>query len=288
MILRYLVFCFSVLTFVGCRQKPQQHANITQSRIVSISPSTTEALFAIGAGPNVVGRSRYCNWPLEVEKLPQVGGYVDPNFEAILALRPTLVTGARGPIGPALRDRLEARGVATYFPPTESFDEIFAMIRGLGDHTGRREQADREVDAIQERIRAIQQGLGPSARPRTLFVFGIEPVSVAGPNSFADEMIRRAGGQNAVTEGSAYPTLGLERVLSLNPDVIIYAAMGESQDRERITKATPGWNKVRAVIDGRVISLRDESVLRPGPRIADGLLAFARAIHPALVVPSHP
>ena len=87
----------------------------------------------VGAGASMVGRSRYCDFPPEALRLPQVGGYVDPSFEAILALRPDLVIGARGPSGSALAEKLEARGIATYFPPTESFGAIDVMILGLGD-----------------------------------------------------------------------------------------------------------------------------------------------------------
>src|SRR5262245_30159616 len=88
-------------------------------RVVSLAPSTTEALFAIGAGADVVGRSRYCDYPPEAASLPAVGGYADPSIEAIVALRPTLVVGARGPAGPALEEALQARAIDTFFPETE-------------------------------------------------------------------------------------------------------------------------------------------------------------------------
>jgi iron complex transport system substrate-binding protein len=116
------------LPLAACSKRPTPGptTHAVASRVVSLSPSTTETMFAIGAGASLVGRSRYCDYPPEVTKLPQVGGYVDPSFEAILALRPDLVTGARGPAGTAITDRLEARGVATFFPETESFSAIAA------------------------------------------------------------------------------------------------------------------------------------------------------------------
>lgn len=256
-----------------------------EPRVVSISPSTTEALFAIGAGKQVVGRSRYCDYPPEALALPQVGGYVDPSYEAILALRPTLVTGARGPSGAALTDKLDARGVGTFFPRTETFAEIDAMLLGLGERTGHGAEAHARVAAIDAQISGIEKALAGKPRTRVLVVFGLEPISVAGPGGFADEMIRRAGGANVVTEGGAYPMLGVERVITLDPDLVVNAAMAEAPGKDRINQDTPGWSKVRAVGAGHVVRLTEETVLRPGPRIGDGLATLARALHPDVALP---
>lgn len=281
-----VVFAFLFLA-AGCRGKSQTSphddagsASAVPKRIVSLSPSTTEALFVIGAGKDMVGRSRYCDWPKEVLALPQVGGFVDPNLEAILALKPDLVTGARGPAGAAITERLEQRGIATYFPKTETFGEIDTMIRGLGERTGHVEQANAQLESIHRRIAGIEKAVGQKPPVRVLLVFGLAPISVAGPQSFAEEMIRHAGGINVVTDGGAYPTIGVERVISLDPDVIVNASMAEALGVERIKKDAPGWSNVRAVKTDHVVSITDESVLRPGPRIADGLTTLAKAIHP--------
>jgi iron complex transport system substrate-binding protein len=253
--------------------------------VVSLSPSTTETLFAIGAGRQLVGRSRYCDYPPEVDKLPQIGGYVDPSYEAILALSPDLVTGARGPAGAAMSERLQSRGIATFLPKTESFAEIDAMILGIGERTGHEAEAKAKVAELDGQVARIEAAVAPLPKVRVLLVFGVDPVSVAGPGSFADEMIRRAGGTNAVTDGNGYPTIGMERVVTLDPDVVVDAAMAEERGAERIAKDAPGWSKVRAVAGGHVVRLADESVLRPGPRIGDGLKTLARAIHPGAALP---
>jgi len=265
---------------LGCtKAKPAARTGPAQ-RIVSLSPSTTEAVYAVGAGATMVGRSRYCNFPPEVSSLPQVGGYVDPSFEAILALQPDLVIGARGPAGSALTERLESRGIATYFPPTESFDAIDAMLLGIGERTGRAEPGRATVDAVRKRIATIERAVAPLPRTRVLVVFGVDPLSVAGPSSFPDEMIRRAGGTNVISEGEAYPKIGVERVLALDPEVIVNAAMMEERASERLRKDAPGWSRVRAVQADRVTTITDEAVLRPGPRIGDGLALLAKALHP--------
>jgi iron complex transport system substrate-binding protein len=279
------LLAFSLLFVVACRKVPTRPDAGAATRIVSLSPSTTETLFVLGAGDKVVGRSRYCNWPPEATKLPQIGGYVDPSFEAILALRPDLVTGARGPAGTAMSERLEARGIGTFLPRTESFAEIDAMILGIGERTGRSAEAKATVTALDARVSAIEKAVASRPRVRVLLVFGLEPLSVAGPSSFADEMIRRAGGTNVVTEGGGYPMLGIERVMTLDPDVIVNAAVAEAHGKERLSRETPGWGRVRAVREDHVVAIADESVLRPGPRIADGLATLARALHGDVALP---
>lgn len=260
-------------------------ANAPAPRVVSLSPSTTEAMFAIGAGKELVARSRYCDFPPEVRALPQVGGYVDPSLEAILGVGPTLVVGARGPAGTALTDKLGARGVSTFFPPTESVTEITAMISGLGERTGHAEGAKAAAARIARRIEDVERAVASAKPVRVLLVFGLSPLSVAGPAGFPDEMIRRAGGRNVVTEGGAYPLLGLERVVVLDPDLIVNAAMGEAKADEAIAKDRPGWASVRAVREGRVVRIRDEVILRPGPRIGEALAELARTLHPEATIP---
>jgi iron complex transport system substrate-binding protein len=196
------------------------------------------------------------------------------------------VVGARGPAGSAIADKLATRGITTFFPETESFAAIDAMILGMGERTGHSAAARANVDALHERIQTIERAAAALPKKRVLVVFGLEPLSVAGPSSFPDEMIRRAGGSNVITEGGAYPTLGVERVLALDPDVIVNAVMVEERASDRLRKDAPGWSRVRAVQEDHVSSITDEAVLRPGPRIADGLLLLARAIHPELVLPT--
>lgn len=269
----------------GCKAKPTPSGDSRPAgakparRIVSISPSTTEAVWALGAIGRLVGRSRYCNFPKEVERLPQVGGYVDPNLEAILALAPDLVVGARGPIGTKLTDALGAHAISVYFPRTESLAEIDAMLLGLGDHLGLADAAKGEVARLHTEIDSVKARAEARPRRRTLLVFGLQPIVVAGPRSFADELLRLAGGINVVAEGDAYPTLGFERVLALDPDVVVNAAMAEERAIARISKDDPVWGKMRAVREGRVASITDESVLRPGPRVGQGLAALHAGLH---------
>jgi iron complex transport system substrate-binding protein len=249
------------------------------ARVVSLSPSTTEAMFAIGQGAKLVGRSRYCDYPEAVRAIPEVGGYVDPSYEAILALRPDLVIGARGPAGRTLTDKLEARGVRTYFPPAESFDDVEKMMSGLGDLVGASDGAARAVSTMRAEIAVVEARARAKPKVRVLLLFGLDPAVAAGPGTLADEMLRRLGAVNVVDKGTGYPVLGVERVLALDPDVIVNGAMGGKKTPPG--PDTPGWGKVRAVDSGHVSALADERALRPGPRLGGGLDALDKAIDAA-------
>lgn len=253
------------------------------SRVVSLSPSTTEAMFAIGAGTKLVGRSRFCDFPPEVASLPQVGGYVDPSFEAIFALRPDLVVGARGPLGPSIAQRIEARGVATYFAETESVAQIGEMIVGIGERVGAT-TARAVVDGIRARLARVARAVAGKATPRVLFVVGLEPIVACGPGTFADELLRLAGAVNAVRDGTGWPTLGMEHVIALDPDLVLNAAIAEGHGAQRIGTSTAGWSSMRAVKSGAVVAIADETVLRPGPRVPDALERLTLAIHPDVVL----
>lgn len=274
---RRAFLALSVLA-VACRRARSEPHEVR--RVVSMAASTTETLFAIGAGPLVVGRSRYCDYPPEARALPSVGGYIDPSLEAILGLKPDLVVGARGPLGPGFIRALEERGITTWFPETESLDAIDETILGLGQRTARVDQAKALVERMRTRRKAIEAALAKEKRPRALLLFEKKPISAAGPGSFPDEMLRLAGGANALTDGARYANLSLEKVIALDPDVILDAEMGATP-----TSFDSTWNGVRAVRDGKVVRLGDESVLRPGPRVLDGVALIARTLHPGVALP---
>lgn len=282
-----LVLAVCVLVASAC-SKPKSTAGAeaaAEPRVVSLTPSTTEAVFALGAGDRMVGRSRFCNYPESAKSLPQVGGYVDPNYEAILGLRPSLVVGARGPGGAAVEQKLQGYGVATFFPRTESFAEIESMLTGLGALLHREGAATEVVAKLHAQTEAVEKAVASLPKRKVLLVFGLEPVVVAGPGGFPDEMVRHAGGVNVVADGPAYPTIGIERVLALDPDVVLNASMAETRGTERIQRDSPGWRDLRAVKEGHVVPVTDEAVLRPGPRLGDGLRTIARAVHPEATIP---
>lgn len=271
------------LALGACRRT---RAATSAVRVVSVSPSTTEALFAVGAGAITVGRSRYCDHPREALALPIVGGFADPSLEAIVALRPSLVVGARGPAGPALERALRDRGVDTFFPETESIAGILAMVSELGRRLGRSDDATRVTGAIDQAVEAVRRAVTSRARVRAALLFDVSPIVAAGPGGFPDELLREAGGDNVLVRGGAYPTISLETLFALDPDVLIDAAAEPSQAPSRLASLVeaPGWRELRAVRTRSVRALVGSVALRPGPRVGEGLAELARALHGKLDV----
>jgi iron complex transport system substrate-binding protein len=266
----------------GCRRGARGAA----IRVVSISPSMTEAVFAVGAGDLLVGRSRFCDYPPEVARLPAVGGFSDPSLEAIVALRPTVVVSARGPAGTALAQALEARRIDVYAPETESIAQIEDTLVELGRRLGHDEGARAAVATVERARQAVAAAVASRPRVRAAFLFDVAPIFAAGPGSFAGELMREAGGDNVITAGGAYPTVDIERLLALDPEVILDGSSDEhGPSRVTLKRDDPGWSKLRALREGKVRPLAASIVLRPGPRIGQGLVAVARALHGDDVLP---
>jgi len=274
---------------VGCKasqKAPLDAGPFVAKRVVSLGPATTETLFAIGAGTVTVGRSRYCDKPKEALALPQVGGFTDMNLEAILALRPDLVTGVRGPAGNAVVLALEERGVRTYFPETESKAQIEGLVRGLGDLTGKAPAASALVEKMERDVAAVRAAIVGKPKRRVLLMYGRAPLVVAGKGSFADEMLTLAGLENACGSKDHYPTLDVEQVLALDPDALLDASVGMGMDADEPAYfAQPGWAKVRAVREKRVLRVTSMDVMRPGPSFASAVATLARLVHGAEGLP---
>ncbi|MCA9625861.1 MAG: ABC transporter substrate-binding protein, partial [Myxococcales bacterium] len=137
----------------GCSRRPS--ARPGAERVISLSPSTTEAIFAIGAGARLVGRSEHCDYPGAALALPSVGGYASPDLERVIALRPDLVVGEQSPVGPALAERLAEQGIATLFPPTRSLGEIIAMLHLFGQRFAAADGAERITRRIEGQVARV-------------------------------------------------------------------------------------------------------------------------------------
>ncbi len=274
--------CLCAVAILGAGCAPARSGRRSQRalRIVSAAPSTTETLFALGVGDRVVGVSRYCDHPPAVRSLPRVGGFLDPNYEAILSLSPDLVVGARSPTNRAVIERIQATGVRCVFPPVDTVPEIAAMFEALGAATGRRAEAQRLVVGLHDSLADLRRRLAPFAPKRTLLVYDLRALSVAGPGSFGDAVLGLAGATNAVTTGPHYPMLSIEAIVLLAPEVIVIADMG-ARDADAFDRFAR-YGSIPAVRDRRVVRVETETLLRPGPRFGEGVAALAHAIHPGL------
>ena len=278
-----VLFCFMVV-FTGNTQA----TDVYPTRIVSMAPSITEILFALGLADRVVGVTRYCDWPPEAKTKPQIGGYVDPNYEAVLVLRPDLVVLLESHAD--IRTKLSKLGLKTLSVKHETLSDIKASIMEVGKRCGVRAQAEAVNKSIDIRIEAIREKVAGTQCPLVLVSVGRDNTSkrlgmvyVAGPSTFYSEVIQLAGGKNAIEEGGGYPQLSIEGLIRINPDVIIdlvgeQKASGLSPETIRTQWETLGG--VNAVKSKRIYVISDNYALHPGPRFPQLVETFAKQIHP--------
>ena len=250
------------------------------ARIVSLAPNLTELLFALGAGPRVVGVTRYCDEPAAAKTRTRVGGFVDLDFETVLSLRPDLVVAVKNSQNRDFVRRLEEAGVRVYWTALVSEEDVFRVTSELAALLGRGAAGDELRSTVREALSDVERRVAGAPGRRVLLVFGYRPLVVAGPGTFADALIRRAGGRN-VAAGSlmSYPSWSVEEVVRAAPDVIIDAYMGTGAEGD----AGALWSdltSIPAVRHGRIGRLQTSAILRPGPRLPEALDAVARLIHP--------
>jgi iron complex transport system substrate-binding protein len=250
-------------------------------RIISIAPSNTEILFALGLADRVVGVDNFSNYPPEATEKPQVGDYVDPDLEAIVAASPDLILATEVHV-PTVLPKLETLGLPTVVVEPKNLDEVFTSIALVGQITGEPSTAQSLVCSLRARAVAVSGAIAGAPRPRVFFELSPD-LYTAGPGSFVDDLLTRAGGEN-IAAGAAemWPQLSTEALVSADPEVILLADHEAGVTAEQVA-ARPGWRGVSAVETGRIVSLDADLVARPGPRIVDGLEAIAAALHPGRV-----
>ncbi|NNJ11827.1 cobalamin-binding protein [Chloroflexales bacterium ZM16-3] len=257
----------------------------TAQRIVSLAPSATEILFAVGAGPQVVGDTSYCNYPPEADALPEIGGFSAKtiSIESIVALSPDLVIGG-STAQASVADALEAVGIPTLiFDPT-TFEDVYSNIQQVGYVTGHAQDAAAVVSSMQDRIAAVQAkvaGIPTDQRPSVFYEVFDEPLMSAGPGTFIGQMIGMAGATSIFADATeAYPQVSAEAVVDRDPAVIV----GPSSHGDKLTpdqvSARPGWANISAVRAGRIYLIDGDMASRPGPRLADVLDALVAALYP--------
>ncbi len=280
----------------ACAQAPPQSAPTrSPRRIVSMAPALTETAFALGLGDRVVGVTRYCEWPPEARSLPKVGGFLDPSWEALVALRPDLVLLMQD--HNAVRARLDTLGIRSLQVDQGDLDGILTSFVTIARACGVTERGEGLASEVRARLDVVASATADLASPRVLVVVerevGAGPVRsvwVAGPGTFYDDLVGLAGGANAWhgTAAVLYPEVSREGLIALDPDVILDVEaelQKHGLNRERVRAEWDGLTELRAVRDGRVAVLDQDYMVVPGPRIARAVEAMARAIHPQAVFP---
>jgi len=266
-------------------------------RIVSMAPSITETLFALGCGDRVVAVTDFCEYPPEVRNLPRVGGYVNPNLEAVLRLRPDLVVAPAG--AEDLPAKLKAMGLRVLTVDHRSIDGVFDSLSILGKALGVEQRAQKLAASWHERLELIARRCHGQPRPRVLVVVDrpletgrLQNLCAAGSDGFLNKLVALAGGENVLGDSAvAFPIISAETVLRLNPEVIIDIQAGKETSSDHHAEWLAAWQEVKevaAVQNGRVYLLGKDVPVVPGPRMIDLAEFLARCIHPELFDASGP
>ena len=251
-------------------------------RLVSLAPSNTEMLFAIGAGEKLVGVTEHCSYPPAAINIEKIGAYKTLSIEKIAAMKPDLVVAIRGNDLETL-ESLRKLGIPVFAFEIKSVEEIFGALERLGHLTGHQAQAVVLADSLKRRVKAVNEAVAKtSAKPRVLWGYLSVPVYTAGKGTYIEDLITLAGGENLGSRAQgAWPQIGLETMIGWAPEVIL-TTDGRARDRlsqelERLLQ-TDGWKVLPAVKSGRIHYLEDDLFLRPGPRTIDALERIARLL----------
>jgi iron complex transport system substrate-binding protein len=249
-------------------------------RIVSLDPSVTEVLYAIGAQDMLVGVTDFCDYPPEASRKPHVGDMLNPNLETLVTLKPDLVVATRAGNRKETIDQLARLRVPVYLVDPVTVRDMLKLVTDLGDLTGHREAAVALVKELERRVAGVREKVAGRPQPRVLYVLWPEPLIVPGRGALVSELIALAGGASVTADqGQDYPRMSLEAAVGRAPEVIILARHGSRGG----ATAREQWQRLEsmpAIKSGRLYTADGDLMHRYGPRLVVGLEKLARFIHP--------
>ena len=252
-------------------------------RVVSLAPSITEIIFALGQEHRLKGVTRYSDFPEEAVNLPMVGSYVQLDLERIVALKPALCIAIKDGNPVEVVERLESLKIPVYVVDPRNLNAVMETILEIGMLLNASESAKALVTDMQYRIqRVISKVAKVSCRPLVFYQVGIFPIISVGTNTFIHELIVFAGGSNLAEGPIPYPRFSREQVLSLSPEVFIISSMAKGEIFERVKAEWNRWPDLPAIKNHRIFLVDSSLFDRPTPRLVDGLELLGRLIHPEL------
>lgn len=236
------------------------------TRVVSLIPTTTELIFAFGAGSVVVGRSTWCDWPARARQVADLGDGIAPSIEAIVGTRPDLVVLYRSPTNAAVVRQLRTQGITTIQLRVDNLDDMARATRVLAHALGRDSEADSLQQAVDSSLAAAS--VSSESGPRAFLLVWEQPITTIGRGSFLAELVHRAGGRNVFDDVSASSApVSLEAVVSRDPDIVLALSPGQAPPSPKAE-----WRAIRAVREGKFVALEGSHFLRPTPRVAQAIV----------------
>ena len=250
-------------------------------RIVSLAPSLTETIYALGLQERLVGDTDYCDYPEDAQKKTKVGGAINPNLEEIAALRPDLVLMIKSLNRPDTVQALESLRIPAYATDPHTVEDIVSSTKRLAEVLGAPEAGAALGLSLERQLNGLKQRLAPFAPRRVFFVVWPEPLISIGKDTFIADALRLAGAVSIVDSAQGWPEVNLEEVVKLQPEYLVVATgHGENLAHDMEAYSTlPGWRLLEAMRNGRVAVISD-AVNRPAPRIISAIEELARQLHP--------
>jgi iron complex transport system substrate-binding protein len=249
-------------------------------RIISLAPSITETLYALGLGDRLVGDTDYCDYPTEARAKPHVGAMLNPNLERIVALRPDLVLGTDEANRRESIDQLARLGIPLYGVTARNVDATIRSLEDLGRVLGSEQSAKALAARLRVRVEAVTRRVEGQRPPKVLFVVWYRPLITAGSQTFIADVIHRAGGDSISNDMTGeWPHMGLEVVLKRDPDIILFPKTEAFAPGFDEFERLPGWKELAAVKHHRMYFIA-ETIMRPSPRLIDALEELTDILHP--------
>lgn len=250
-------------------------------RIVSLNPTTTEILFALGEGGRVIGRSRWDQWPDAARAVPALGDAIRPSVEQVLAARPDLVLLYASGDNRAAADAIANAGIPVVALRIDRIADFERCVRILGTLTGRRDGAQEAIDSVRRTLDVVRRATQHVQRTSVFLHVWDNPLMAIGGGSFMSELVEIAGGRNVYADLPApSPQVSFEDLVRRDPDAILAGPLEVSR-----LNADARWRSLRAVRDGRVLAYDTSLVARPSMRLGEAARSLARLLHPDVVLP---
>ncbi len=252
-------------------------------RVVSLAPSITEIIYALGQQHRLKGVTLFSDYPDAAKKLPTVGSYVHLDLEKIVALRPDLCIAIKDGNPKGVIDRLDSLKIPVYAVDPKNLDSVMETLQEIAQLLGADDTAEFLIRSMKSRIgRVISRIATTDSRPRVFFQIGISPIISVGSDTFIHEIIVLAGGKNLAEGRIPYPRFSQEQVLGLSPEVFILTSMARTGAFEKVKARWERWPQLDAVRSGRIHLVDSNLFDRPSPRLVEALEVMARLIHPEL------
>jgi iron complex transport system substrate-binding protein len=251
---------------------------------VSLAPSITEIIFALGQENRLKGVTTYSNYPPAALTLPKVGTYIRLDLERILALEPDLCIAVKDGNPKAAVDRLSALSIPVYAVNPIDIETVTEAVIHIGGLLNAEETAGRLAEQMRARVQRVKSQVANSAhRPRVFFQIGVSPIVSIGTDTFINELILLAGGENVAAGSATYPRFSLEQVMGLVPEVIIITSMTRGVSFEQVKEQWHRWPKIPAVQNDRIHIVDSDLFDRPSPRLVEALELLVNLIHPEIL-----